>query len=579
MSSWLYEPPSSWEYSQAAYKECVAAFLELEWRRCKEDPWYFIRTYLKTKDQLDQKSPFKPFPNLKYLAYLTDIYLTERVAVVPKSRRTIATWHAVAFNLWDCLLWDGRLCGFMNESQIKANEMISMADLMYDSLPSWIKSRSPVNKTATRLQFTARRSDIIALPQGPGVTRMHTFSRLTWDETGTQKHCPENYKAAKQTITGANLEKSGQMIFIGTAQDAWFELLVNDKLEVEEPPEPVYRKQLIPEAQPEGPKASWPIHWGMEVVRQKDAGYLVVFLHYTSDPSKRTEEWKAFARKGISRDDWAQEMDIDFKAKSGKKALPVFELYKSRIVVPYFQPPAWWPRWSSHDYGLQNPYSCHFYTMAPDRKIYAYWEHYDRGPLHVHLTPIKAHEDFKVLRDRILDASAWTAWNQSATQTPEGMTNHMVKSIAQMHEDDGVSCIPGSKMVRDPVKIQAFHAHWDEESLKAGFGPTFLIMDNCHAMIEELPGIRWKKLSYAAQQEGQISEALVDANNHAFDECSNALLHLAEPGIEPVEVHMTLDDVHRAMRQDMATQAYEAADEESQSYQSDQSEYFDDGMD
>lgn len=579
MNSWLYEPPKSWAYSPAAWKECVAAFLELEWRRCREDPWYFIRTYLRTKDQLDQESPFKEFPNLKYLAYLTDIYLTERVTVVPKSRRTIATWHAVAFNLWDCLLWDGRLCGFMNESQQKANEMIAMADLMYDSLPSWIKARSPVQKTATRMHFTARRSDLLALPQGPDVTRMHTFSRLTWDETGTQKHCPENYKAAKQTITGSSVEKSGQMIFIGTAKDAWFELLVFDKLETEEPPEPIFRKQLIPEAQPEGPKASWPLHWGMEVIRQRNSGYLTIFLHYTSDPSKRTEDWKAFARKGIPTEDWGQEMDMDFKAKSGKKALAVFEKYKHKIVVPWFQPPRWWPRWSSHDYGLRNPYSCHFYAMGPDRTIYAYWEHYERGPLHIHLDPIKAHEDFHRLKDMILDASAWTAWNQSTHTSPEGMASHMVKSIAQMHEDAGVVCIPGSKMVQDRVKIQAYLAHWDEESMKAGCEPTFKIMDNCHSMIDELPGIRWKKPTYAAQQEGQTPETLVDANNHAFDEAANAILHLADPGIEPVQHHVTLEDVHWAMRQEMAAAAYEAATEEAEGHQNDHGDYFDDGLD
>lgn len=557
----------------------MAAYLEMEWRRCREDPWYFLRTYPKTKDQLDQKSPFKNFPNLKYLAYLTDIYLTERVVVVPKSRRTIATWHAVAFNLWDCLLWDGRLCGFMNESQPKANEMIAMAALMYDSLPSWIKARSPMERTATHLRFIVRRSDIIALPQGPDVARMYTFSRLTSDEVGTQKFCPENYKAAKQTITGTTVQKSGQLIYIGTAKDAWFELLAHDKLESEAPPEPVYRRQLIPEAQPQGPREDWPPHWGMEVVRQSVSEYLSVFLHHTADPEKRSAEWKAFARKGIPPEDWAQEMDIDFKAKSGKKALSVFERWKHRIVVPWFEPPKWWPRWSSHDYGLTNPYSCHFYTMGPDRTIYAYWEHYLAGPLNIHLDAIKAHEDFGVLRNRILDSTAWKAWNQSAGMTAEGLTTHMVKSIAQMHEDAGVAVIPASSQVQDRVKIQAFLSHWDEDRLKAGFQPTFKIMDSCHSMIDEIPGIRWKKLSYQAQLEGQVSEQLVDAHNHAFDEASYALLHLADPEIEPVEYHVTLEDVHKALRQDMADQAYAAATEEAESHESDYGEYFDDGLD
>lgn len=579
MSSWLYEPPSSWPYSVQAYRECVASYLELEWRRCKEHPWYFIRTYPKTRDQLDQINPFKNFPDLPYLSYLSDIYLTERVVVVPKSRRTIATWHACAYNLWDCLFWDGRTCGYLNETEAKAQEMVSMTKLMYESLPSWIRARSPMRATKDRLDFTIRRSEIIAMPQGPDVVRMHTFSRITSDEVGTQKHCPDNYKGMKQTVIGRDMEKTGQLIFIGTAKDSWFELLVNDRLEEEVPPKPVYTKQLIPEAQPTGPKEKWPPHWGMEVARQKTTNYLVVWLHFTADPEKRSEEWIRFAREGIPKEDWAQEMNMDFKAKSGKKALPIFEEWKHKIVVPTFKPPAFWPRLSSHDYGLTNPYSCHFYTIAPDGTIYAYWEHYATGPLHNHLQPIAAHEDFSRLVMRILDASAWKAWNQSASTTAEGLTTHMVKSIAEMHEDEGFAMTPGSSMVQDRVKIQAYLKHWREDVLKEGGEPTFKIMDCCNALIDELPGIRWKKLSYVAQQEGQIGEKLVDANNHAFDDAANAILHIEESPIEPVDHHVTLEDVHRAMRKEMAENAYADATEEAESFRDQSQEWFDDGLD
>lgn len=582
MSSWLYDPPSSWPYSQASYRECVAAMLELEWRRCRQDPSYFIKTYVRTKDQLDQANPFKNFPDLLYLWALTDLYLTERVTVVAKSRRTIVTWHACAFQLWDCLFYDGRTIGYQNEKDIKAQEMLDMTELMYDSLPSWMKARSPTRKNKNRLEFTTRRSEIIALPQGPDVTRMYTFSRIVSDETGTQKYCPENYKGAVQTITGRRMELGGQLIYIGTAKDSWFGLLVHDQLEEEVPPPPVWRRQLIPDARPPGKtdKQLEGTHWGMEVVRQKTTGYLTVFLHYTADPEKRNPAWIAFARMGIPSQDWAQEMDIDFKAKSGKKALEVFEKFRDRIVVPAFRPPAWWPRWTSHDYGLKNPYSCHAYAMGPDRRIYAYWEHYMPGPLNVHIEAIKDQEDFDKVRDRILDASAWTAWNQSSNTSPEGMTSHMVKSIAEMHEDAGVSVIPGSKMVQDSVKIQAYLKHWDEPAMEAGHEPTFLIMDNCTAMLEELPGIRWKKLSYVAQQEGQISEKLVDANNHAFDDCANALLHLEDPGIEPVQYSLTSEEVRAKYRAEIQQGALEAALEEAESYhQNDQQEYFDDGLD
>lgn len=587
MSNWLYVPPASWPYSEAAYRECVAAYLELEWRRCKQDPWYFIKNYPRTKDQLDQKQPFKHFPDLRYLAILTDLYLTERVVVLAKSRRTIGTWHACAFQLWDFLFYDGRTIGYQNETELKSQEMIAMTDLMYDSLPSWMKARRPIEKSLKRLKCAINHSEIIALPQGADVTRMYTFSRILSDETGTQKFCPENYKGAVQTITGRSTEQGGQLIYIGTAKASWFKLLVHDQLDTEQQPPPVYCRQLIPEAEPPGfvypkdwDKMAWGRQrWGMEVLRQKTTNYVTVFLHFTADPEKRSEAWKAFARLGIPAQDWAQEMDIDFDAKSGKKALEIFDAWRHKIVIAPFKPPHWWPRWTSHDYGLMSPYSCHAYTMGPDRTVYAYWEHYMPGTLNIHLDAIKEHEDFAVMQDRILDASAWTAWQQSSSATPEGMTSHQVKSIAEMHEDAGVSVIPGSKMVLDAVKIQSYLTHWDETKLKAGQEPTFKIMDNCTKMLEELPGIRWKKPSYAAQQEGQVVEKLVDANNHAFDDGANALLHLATPGIEPVERHMTQEDVQRAWRKQIQEDAYAAAEAETENSQFSDEGYFDDGLD
>ena len=581
MSNWLLEPPSSWAYSHKAYLEAVSAYLELEWRRCREDPWYFIRSYPRTRDQLDPEAPFKRFPDLKYLGVLTDLYLTERVVAVPKSRRTIVTWHAVAFNLWDCLFWDGRTCGFQNETQAKANEMIAMAALMYQSLPPWMQARSPAKATVSRISFTARHSDLIALPKGPDVLRMFTFSRLTSDEVGQQEHCPETYKAATQTITGRSREKSGQLIYIGTAKDAWWELLVNDKLETEKPPPPTWRVQLFPEAKPvcPCPEGRCKCRYGMEVVRQATTDYVVAWLHFTADPEKRSAEWLAFAKKGIPAEDWAQEMDIDFTAKSGKKALAVFVKYRSRIVVKPFKIPDWWPRWSSHDYGLSNPYSCHFYTMGPDGCVYAYWEHYEPGPLHIHLDDIKAQPDFPRLTDKILDRTCWTAWQQSSN-TIEGQTQHMVKSIAQMHEEAGVICIPATNP-QDRVKLEAYHKVWNEEALAEGKEPMFKIFDTNHGMLNELPGIRWQTKSYGDKLQGMAAEKLVDSDNHAFDDGAYSLLHIQTPGNEPkMAPQLTDEEIRTAFRKQLVEDAYAAATEEAESLAGESGrECFDDGLD
>lgn len=64
---------------------------------------------------------------------------------------------------------------------------------------------------------------------------------------------------------------------------------------------------------------------GVEQWRNPRNGLVVVQLHYTVDPAKRTPEWKAAASRNMSPRDWRREYEIDWTAPEGEPVVPEFQ--------------------------------------------------------------------------------------------------------------------------------------------------------------------------------------------------------------------------------------------------------------
>lgn len=533
MNSWPEICPESWPGSPEEWALGMAAWQEAEWRRCSQDPWYCIRNYMKTVDQLDEEAPRKPFPDLDYLRLAVDYLLTEKVVIMFKSRRVLATWLVGAFDVWDMIFQEARMIGLYNEKLQKSCEMVWMRGVLYRSLPTWMKARRPAKIKDDEINFgDTHLSRCIALPDTVEAATMYTFSRLVSDEFSGQRAQPDKYRAMLPTIKGRRAGvMAGQLVFTFTSKGENFsELLVHDQVEVpaEVPPPPIHDVQLVDG----GPMwRSGQKHHGMRATRQAVAGYLVLWIHYTSDPEKRSPEWYHETRRGVPEEDWFLEFEMDFKAKSGKPALPQFRKYQDKIVVPTFPIPLWWPRWLTIDYGAVHPYSMHAHTLSPDKVVITYWEHYMPGPLAIHLEAALKHEDFQRWRVMILDRSCWTE-NQQGEKTVGGQAQHMLRSIAQMHQEAGVYVIPAA-VVQDRVKIAAYNKVWPTPVDGEPFQPAYQIMDSCPNLVRELPWIRWVKPTTSAKLLGLSAEKLVDEDNHAFDDCAYGLLHIQTPGNEP----------------------------------------------
>lgn len=80
-------------------------------------------------------------------------------------------------------------------------------------------------------------------------------------------------------------------------------------------------------------------------------GFHVLRVHYTADPAKRSEEWKAKEQQGTTIADWEQEMEINFNVPKGRPWYPEFR-YDFHVAKAPIAPIAGRPIIRGWDYGL-----------------------------------------------------------------------------------------------------------------------------------------------------------------------------------------------------------------------------------
>lgn len=472
------------------------AIYELEWRRCEHDPWWFIKNYCITMDELDPVTPFKRFPerNHPHLSRIVDRIQTAKTLFIEKSRQVMVTWTVAAYVLWLLIFRRGNRIFLQSKKQEDANENLDRVGGMWRRLPSWMRGRCPLKITTERIRNQKTLSVARAIPQGIEIVAGYTVSFHWSDETAKQADCEAVWQNIKPTL-GAG---KGRVVFTTSAKGGtWAHAAVTDSMEPGEPPPPLYINELC---------------HGLTERKLARNGFVVLRLHYSADPEKRDPEWIRVQREGMTEAQWQQEFEINWEAYSGIPALPRFTVYRDTITITPFRIPDTWPRYAAADYGYRNPYCCLFFATGPDGESYCYWEHYRPGPLEMHVEAIKRHPDFWKLRAFILDQSCWAATQQAGA---------VVRSIAELHQDAGIYPIPSDK-VRDPVKIAAYDKAW--AGVERGDPPQFYIFRTCHNLIRELPAIRWAEFTAVQQQTRDLSETLVDKDNHAFDAAAYFLL-------------------------------------------------------
>ena len=262
---------------------------------------------------------------------------------------------------------------------------------------------------------------------------------------------------------------------------------------------------------------------GLKIVRNPKNRFVVVTLHYTADPAKRSPEWIAEARAGMHAAKFAQEYEMDYTALYGEKVFPEISAGRDKIIVqepwPEFGPEQMF--WAGFDYGARNPSSFHVYTID-DKVVYSVWELFE---------PCKNVGEFarKILECPYYDKIKYIAADPSIwynnTQAREG---NVTSVYALLVENKVHKLLKG---VTDEASwLAMMRAHWGDLE-----DPTFRIFNRCVNQIREFETAIFVSTSERLLQTQNYREAVSDHDNHSLDDCKyfmNSRPRLVRQGVK-----------------------------------------------
>jgi len=256
---------------------------------------------------------------------------------------------------------------------------------------------------------------------------------------------------------------------------------------------------------------------GLTIKRNEKNKFVVCTLFYFADPDKRTPEWEAEARMGMTEAQWAKEYLIDYTALYGEKVFPEIVSRREDIVVkaPYPEIGPLVPCFGGFDYGARNPASFHVYAIM-DGITYAVWELYE---------PCVNVAEFA---QKMRDCPYWgqikyVAADPSIWYSNQQMKDGNVTSIYNWFLQNGVSCfIKG--LTDEAAWLATMRGHW-------GGDVTFKIFDSCRGMVEEFEGAVFQATNKNIINRA-ISDNIADYNNHAMDDCKYFMNSKPDVGLQ-----------------------------------------------
>ena len=248
---------------------------------------------------------------------------------------------------------------------------------------------------------------------------------------------------------------------------------------------------------------------GLRIWQNDKNGFTVCRLHFTADPRKRSPEWIAASKRGMSPAQWEQEFNISYNAHQGERAFPEIISRRFDIVSregPYLdgQFPLTLPMWGGFDYGAKNPSSFHVYTVV-DQVTWAIWEMYE---------PCRNLIQFSEAMKQC------PYWNQikyivhdpdMGNLKQRSMTGDVTSVRAQFEAQGITKWVPGS--TDEAAWLSLMAKHW------CGPEVTFRILESCPHMIDEFEQATYITMSDRQLETQNYREALIDRHNHSLDDC------------------------------------------------------------
>lgn len=284
-------------------------------------------------------------------------------------------------------------------------------------------------------------------------------------------------------------------------------------------------------------------------VRRTKGGIPVWRFHYSCHPERDPElhpEWVREERRTYtSQADWDREQEIVDEAGGGELVFAeTLMRYWDKIVIedPRWRPDLDWTVEGGFDHGKTNPTALLRAYIDFNGTIYFAGEYYWPGrEIWQHAPQMRRMHDFRRMKTIFADPSIFTFTSQQS-QKP-GQAAERAKSYSQLYCEQGIGNLcPFAGDHFDVSFVARLNAHWGD---LGGREPTVRIVCprdmyaekpvpglydwGCPNLLWELMRTRRQKLSAQQLQRRNVSEAIVDKDNHARDAMKYLLMSCPEP--------------------------------------------------
>lgn len=204
-------------------KQAESLTTEVEINRAMKDPYFFLTRFCYTQDEHWQHkglpSPYNLIPKKQYIQDICDVFMTEDLISIEKTRQMMASWIFCGLALWDTMFKEGRRTILMSKKEKDANALVDRCKLIYSRLPQQLQDRYVRDpEKYLEMKWSKRGSILLGVPQGEDQVRSYTASLIVMDESAFQDKAEKVFEAAQPSITGG-----GKFVSISTTNGRnWF---------------------------------------------------------------------------------------------------------------------------------------------------------------------------------------------------------------------------------------------------------------------------------------------------------------------------------------------------------------------
>ncbi|MCQ5211169.1 hypothetical protein [Megasphaera massiliensis] len=299
-----------------------------------QNPTEFIDNCCFTVNEA-KRGAVEHFPKLDYLARVDKIIHGEQVAAFPKSRRMMMTWRCLA-NLLHFAMFGKNLSIFVQSKKYDDSAYLlgdSRLLFLYEHLPAGYPWPKVERKTRSKMGYDyiklSNGVEFRAVAEGADQLRQYTASVVYCTEMAFWDFAQATWNSLRPTIEGG-----GRIFIDSSANPGFFCQLVTGQLNEDEPEE---------EQEPHD------VMQGVHEYRRN--GVYVARIHYSADPSKRSEEWRTNEKKGTTTEGWEREYEINWTVSAEPKYYPEFN-YNFHVANEELKPVPGRPLIRGWDYGL-----------------------------------------------------------------------------------------------------------------------------------------------------------------------------------------------------------------------------------